>query len=486
MERNVREALYAPMLPYEIETQLRRGDMPGCFVRRMRVINLLSMVALGKIEEPLLSPFDTLDLHHILDKQISQDAIIDQINNEALSYALMTGNIYALWEAADRHPKLQESFVQGWTALFFNEPFDPICMMLAMRVRSLLDLIDELWHSYNLYRFFPLETWEPITPPPGPPGPPPPTPILIVPWDVPPWVIVPPDPLILPGVSPGGVPTLGPEGPGTFDPETDPEDDDGPGRTGGPSINIFEGPGDDWPGFGGGPGGGTYYGGGLSPGPDSGSSGGGETTPYTGPGPCQDKDDPEETIVIGYTTLQMGVDEEQALSVVGYHPRWAGSNYTWEIESGGGTLSESSEYSILYTAPATNPDCDLNPAINLLCLGEIVDTIHIAINAEMVFEGIAIYTYTSRSCIQLTEDPISAQCSCLVTGYDCNGLHVYGPCTYYGGTDWGVGCPAACVLAAGFGGCGHGAVSVNFLINRSPYWVSELLKEGGCCPEQGL
>jgi len=91
----------------------------------MRVINLLSMVALGKIEEPLLFPFDTLDLHHILDKQISQDAIIDQINNDELSFALATGNILPLGEVTNRRPKLENSFVTGWTSLFFNNPFDP-------------------------------------------------------------------------------------------------------------------------------------------------------------------------------------------------------------------------------------------------------------------------------------------------------------------------------------------------------------------------
>jgi len=109
MSERVPPKIYAPLTPDRAASLLKRGDMPAAFVRRMRVINLLSMVALGKIEEPLLFPFDTIDLHHILDKQISQDAIIDQINNDELSFALATGNILPLGEVTNRRPKLEKA-----------------------------------------------------------------------------------------------------------------------------------------------------------------------------------------------------------------------------------------------------------------------------------------------------------------------------------------------------------------------------------------
>jgi len=80
-----------------------RGDtMPAPFIRRMRLINLISAVVLRKIEPNLLAPFDVQDLHHILDRQISQDAVIDQLDNRALAEALTTGNLQPLWEVASR------------------------------------------------------------------------------------------------------------------------------------------------------------------------------------------------------------------------------------------------------------------------------------------------------------------------------------------------------------------------------------------------
>lgn len=78
-----------------------RGDaMPQPFIRRMRLINLLSALVLRKIEPRFLAPFDVQDLHHILDRQISQDAIIDMLDNKALAEALTTGNLRPLWSEA--------------------------------------------------------------------------------------------------------------------------------------------------------------------------------------------------------------------------------------------------------------------------------------------------------------------------------------------------------------------------------------------------
>lgn len=72
--------------------------MPEPFIRRMRLINLISAVLLRKIEPELLLPFDILDLHHILDNLISADAVIDQLENTALAEALISGNLNPLWE----------------------------------------------------------------------------------------------------------------------------------------------------------------------------------------------------------------------------------------------------------------------------------------------------------------------------------------------------------------------------------------------------
>jgi hypothetical protein len=79
---------------------MRGGKMPDAFTRRMRVINLLSALVLRKIDPALIKPFDVLDLHHVLNRQISADAIIDQLENRALADALTTGDLRGLWAEA--------------------------------------------------------------------------------------------------------------------------------------------------------------------------------------------------------------------------------------------------------------------------------------------------------------------------------------------------------------------------------------------------
>ena len=50
------------------------------------------------------------------------------------------------------NPLLLNGFTSGWLQKFFDEPFDPLCVMLAMRSKLLLDAIDEMGKSYNLLR----------------------------------------------------------------------------------------------------------------------------------------------------------------------------------------------------------------------------------------------------------------------------------------------------------------------------------------------
>ena len=102
MAAKVPPSLYWPETADSAITKMRRDVMPGAFIRRMRLINLISAVVLRKIEPALLAPFDVQDLHHILDKQISQDAVIDQLDNKPLAEALNTGNLRPLWELAQK------------------------------------------------------------------------------------------------------------------------------------------------------------------------------------------------------------------------------------------------------------------------------------------------------------------------------------------------------------------------------------------------
>lgn len=102
MPSQVPRSLYWPDTAESVISKMKGNVMPAPFIRRMRLINLMSAVVLRKIDAKLLLPFDVMDLHHILDKQISQDAVIDQLDNKALAEALTTGNLRPLWEEAQK------------------------------------------------------------------------------------------------------------------------------------------------------------------------------------------------------------------------------------------------------------------------------------------------------------------------------------------------------------------------------------------------
>jgi len=93
--------------------------------------------------------------------------------------------------------------------------------------------------------------------------------------------------------------------------------------------------------------------------------------------PCEVVCDCED-ILIGYTTQGMQVDEEQTLTVEGGVD---GCVYSWAIISGGGELSAGTGTSVIYTASASNPDCDENATISLSVEENTCDTLEIAINA---------------------------------------------------------------------------------------------------------
>lgn len=99
---NIPESLYWPDTQYSVIAKMKGDKMPEPFTRRMRLINLISAVVLLKIDAKLLAPFDVQDLSHILDNQISQDSVIDQLNNRALAEALTTGNLLPLMKEAGK------------------------------------------------------------------------------------------------------------------------------------------------------------------------------------------------------------------------------------------------------------------------------------------------------------------------------------------------------------------------------------------------
>ena len=449
--RKVPPSLYAPAKPWQVEAMLRQGKVPTAFERRMRVINTLSAVTLMKIEDDFLLPFDVMDLHHILDNLISQDAVLDQMDSDELSYALMTGNLRPLWAIAPKYPLLLKGFTSGWLNRFYNEPFDPLCVMLAMRCKTLLDLIDEEGHSYNLIRglgwgfidfgdipgeepgdpsdYYPPEIDNPIdfpdfptppTPEPGDPGYVPPAPEPGDPGYVPPG---------------GGVDEYTEPMPG--DSDYDPPVPGDPGYVPGPGEDGYTEPTDPAPGEdGGGPSGGAPGGVSVGVGDLGGAAGGGTGPPDVPPDPCVNTEDPEESVSFSFTTDQMRLEETQLFELIEYNPEFSPENYTWRLTEGGGTLSvpdseppqiiygpeefeheedaDIAGYAVLYTAPATNPNCIMNPVIELWCGFRMVAHARLSITSGTA--GNAYMVVVDRMCW-------ANRCRETLKHYNCRGAY---------------------------------------------------------------
>lgn len=100
---------------------------------------------------------------------------------------------------------------------------------------------------------------------------------------------------------------------------------------------------------------------------------------------------------IGFSTQGMGINETQQLTVLDPNP---GGEYTWELFEGGGDIDGDG----LYTAPASNENCDQNATINLMCFGTIVDTLDISVNAVSGTAGFLTYceksSYAGGYCLE--------------------------------------------------------------------------------------
>lgn len=424
MLRKVPPALYAPLSSDEVEFQLRHGIMPDTFIRRMRVVNVVSALTIRKLDPDLIKPFDVTDIHHILDKLVSADAIIQQFASAELSYACTTGNTDQLFFIADSHPLLKRGLALGWYYYFMEVPFHPICLMLAMRAKTLLDLVDVLGHSYNLLRGlgYGWIDWDDI-PGDGP----------IVPDNTyPPDINIPlyiPFPILRIPLLPEWAPPSGP----VYRPPW------GFGNPPGGSMNF-------WP-TGATPGvGPDNYWWGNATNPSAFNSGQHIDC-------CASGSTPGESVSIGFTTQGMQGGEEQDLTVAD-KPSGCGSYaYQWKISAGGGSLSptgggaggtaygpmeggyapgsSASGPAMTYTAPTDNVNCLKNPTIQLWCNGVLRDSFSIAVN--IVQTGGNAYenkytTSTGGACCAYT--PYS--CGANPSPPDCNGMPPYcGPRATY-------------------------------------------------------
>ena len=203
---------------------------------------------------------------------------------------------------------------------------------------------------------------------------------------------------------------------------------------------------------------------------------------------CCSRADP---LSIGYTSLLMLCGQQQTFSAIG-----GCQPYTWSIASGGGTITQDG----VYTAPATNPNCTMNPTITLMdCCGgsaSISLTINCYTGSE-VANGITDFRYCTFTCE--FRDP-----GCTVKGdwhtrkWQCDGILISdcqtNPSCLPAGADIGcTGCTQPWINCAGCStpsappancwtnqcGCACGITCTCDVLKDCR---TELMKEQGCCP----
>jgi len=99
-----------------------------------------------------------------------------------------------------------------------------------------------------------------------------------------------------------------------------------------------------------------------------------------------------ESASIGYTGDTISCGNTKILAVLNGDPA---ITYTWGIISGGGSIEKIDATYAIYTAPADNPNCDLNPIIALLAGSFTCDLLSLAVNGA---SGVAGYYVNKIKC----------------------------------------------------------------------------------------
>jgi hypothetical protein len=172
--------------------------------------------------------------------------------------------------------------------------------------------------------------------------------------------------------------------------------------------------------------------------------------------------------------------------------------FTWEIVSGGGTLEPATGAMVLYTAPASNPDCSLNPKIRLtnsclahsdlvLSIGSTLDLASVAYFTDASCRNMLAPTTACKGIIGARVDCPEGMLLCvpflqvIENGYNCKGqLLGGGMCNRnYEVSKCTTGsCLAStcCSYLAKSGGC-HNIFPGGIFDART-----DAMKNDGCCP----
>jgi len=121
---------------------------------------------------------------------------------------------------------------------------------------------------------------------------------------------------------------------------------------------------------------------------------------------------------IQYTTNAMNINETQNLSATNISDACkTKAKVTWTVSNG--SLDKAAGRDVVFTAPATNLNCDESADITLYCDGKVIDTLHITINATGT--GLAViyntcYQEVGGDCTDPTQQATVRQ-----RGYGCDG-----------------------------------------------------------------
>jgi hypothetical protein len=139
--------------------------------------------------------------------------------------------------------------------------------------------------------------------------------------------------------------------------------------------------------------------------------------------------DPCGEMSIGYTSAQMMTGTSQTLTVQNGDPH---SVYRYEL-SGGGTLKDTGNGTMQYTAPDTNPNCENNPTITVRDkrTGTVCATLKIGVGDPASYYGVAYIIYQPcavlvgplpRLCPQMGDMLLGSRyCSDPYQAYNCDG-----------------------------------------------------------------
>jgi hypothetical protein len=192
---------------------------------------------------------------------------------------------------------------------------------------------------------------------------------------------------------------------------------------------------------------------------------------------CLDCVGPTHTPNILYTSQQMQTGGTQDLSAT----LGGGGPYTWQIISGGGTLATTKTAygeDNLYTAPATNANCSLNPTIKVTDYCGNSATLKLAINQysndTINASDLPLCTHIGSACNSTITHHYKSCSGTVLTSPACGG----GTCDYWmNGTCCGdAPCTYHCNSCADISaitGCPYGSV----IDVRTA-----LMKTQGCCP----